>query len=201
MSKYSYRNIVPEQIQNLLIQDYGSLGEFQWVIGDTLLQLLEVHRKAGNSYRAEDIAKAMASFTGFRSKQILTMAAVSKRFPPEKRSQYSVLSYGHFAQAARFANADEALDWCIKEIDELGRPATVDALTVVFRNAGTLIPKVDEDTPEAVQIARKNAKRRALRTLRDLIFDINNGKIDANSKVKDHLVAAMAFLQPDKETS
>lgn len=124
-----YNNIVPDELQNRLIALKDSIYYVSFEIGDICNEILDndkVNRKAL-------IYQAVGLFSGKSARTVREYASVSAFYDMNVRKTFDVLSYDHFRMAMRYKDRwYDALRWSMLETDEMGRPATVDAMISAF---------------------------------------------------------------------
>ena len=124
-----YDEIIADEYQIKLMAYKDSLFNASFQIGDICNEILvndPVHEKAL-------IYKAIALYAGKSARTIREYSAVSAFYDHETRIAFEVLSYDHFRIAMRYKDRwSDALRWCISQVDEMNRPATVDAMVKAF---------------------------------------------------------------------
>lgn len=134
-----YSEIVPSDIQDELITLRDNLTRSSFRIGDIALQII-----AGTQYGVEAVYSAVGSFVGKSSRTIREYASVSAFYPDEVRQMYDLLSFDHFRVAMRFgSNWLEALEWSVSQVEEVNRPATVDAMVAEFATPKVTTPETE----------------------------------------------------------
>jgi hypothetical protein len=129
-----YADIIPDDFQILLInlRDRGTRDA--WLIGDITQRVIEFNEANGRAFDTMLVYQAVGSFVGSASRTVREKHYIARFFDLEIREQFSVLSFSHFAIAARLGpeKAIQALQWCVEVVDKLNRPATVDCMEAKF---------------------------------------------------------------------
>ena len=130
-----YSLIVPDWAleELMVIRDTGS--RLSWRLGDIVTLVMEWNQANENPVGIMDVYSAVGSVAGYSSRSIRDYHSVAAFYMPEVRNDpaYQILSFAHF-RAAMVLGPDwqTALDWAIEQVDELNRPATVDAVMAKF---------------------------------------------------------------------
>lgn len=128
MVKIMYNDLIPDDIQNELLQIQSDNNKNYWRTGDLCIQALEIG--AINCKPMDAIYSAIGLLVGRSNRSVREITAVAKFFPLEIRERYDMLSFSHFRYAIRLQNrAMEALQWCIEGNT---RPASFDAMYAHF---------------------------------------------------------------------
>jgi transketolase len=198
MRAYSYLNLLDEDTVNLLMQLRQVGDEYRWGLGDLVNSVIE------GSYDPvgveQDICKAVGAVVGERSKDVRLYKNVSGGFTEKIRKNYDELSWMYFRHSLGADNQEQLLQWSIKQIDELNRPASVDAFLVIAKNSDKM-----NDGETAVSAARKNSLETAHKQLENVANSIELGKIrmkstSSENKVKKLLKEVMELLEKEVHT-
>ena len=129
MNQPNYNQIIPQEIQEILIAIRDQDTAHCWTVGDICWQIKKYADEQKNMIPTMEIYSAVGCFVGKSSRTVREYAMLSKFYVLEMREVYAVLSFAHFKKARSAGPRWQmALEWCV-EIGELaGRPATVDAL-------------------------------------------------------------------------
>lgn len=188
--KFSYTNILSPEIVQTCLQVREDLSSTKWLIGDMVLKIAEMHALAMNGFQARDVCKAMAAFIGVRAVEVIEMARMSKKFPQEVRDQRPTLSWGYFQRAYLFGKeSDQVLDWAEAQTDELNRPASLDAVTVVMS-----APDPSKATTLPIEEAKRNTRKKSVKALRYVESRIQTGAIDMDADTSRKSLGLVAFL-------
>lgn len=122
----SYADILSDDLQNELLNLQSQTDYCAWRIGDIANEVITTGQKKTQVY------KAIAVYSGRASRTVREYAMVSAFYPPETRERYSILAFDHFRIAQRFEDWEAVLTWAVEQGDEIGRPATVDAVIRQF---------------------------------------------------------------------
>lgn len=149
-----YSDIVPEDLQNELIALRDNDKATRFRLGDITRQILNEKPMipAGQIYRA------VGMFAGFSARTIREYAAVSALIDYGTRIEYDILSFDHFRTALRLGDQwQEALCWAVETVDEINRPATVDAMLQKFREQTT--ENIDKLAPDDIPLQLQDRLR------------------------------------------
>lgn len=157
----SYNDIVPTDLQDELIAIRDELSKASFRIGDIVLQIIQ--EKPDEPI--EQIHKAVGLFSGKAQRTVREYASIAAFYPQPLREQYDVLSFDHFRVAMRFgADCYTALDWAVAQLDEINRPATVDAMELQFSGQESSL-NYEKD----LEVQNDNLVLTILRRLKDLL--------------------------------
>lgn len=123
----TYKNIVSDELQNELLQisEMDTTNAFR--VGE--ITDIVLAQAVGLKTHKSEVYRAVSSFAGRSARTIREYHTVWKFYPSEVRAIYPTLKYDHFRVAMRLGDRwKEALDWAANQVDELNRPATVDAM-------------------------------------------------------------------------
>lgn len=205
MNNLSYKDLIPDGIQDRLIhlQSIDRASSFE--IGDITLSLVSGILGTTPGVKKSDIYSAVGSFCGKASRTVREYAYISGFYGPEERQKYEILSFDHLRIAARLGGAwDIALDWVVRQCDELGgRPASVDAMLARFGDFPTepldealesdLDPEDDAEETSPLSEARKAAAR-FVAILRPFYASLNGSE---QVKIEDALTTLSMILDID----
>jgi hypothetical protein len=157
----NYNEIVPDDIQAELIAIRDSVTQNCWRVGDICTGLQKFHERMQIMVGKMDLYKAVGVFSGKSGRTVREYAFLAEFYPAHIRREYEVLSYDHFRTAAKLGpdHWQEALEWCVAQVDTLGRPASVDAMEAKFGLAldqaenGQAVNMPDQDGEAAYDIA------------------------------------------------
>lgn len=129
-----YNEIVSTEYQHELLQIRDNVTKDSWKIGDITLAIKAEHPE----FAANIIYSAVGSFVGKASRTVREYAAISAFYSPETRSEFDVLAYDHFRTAMQLGSMwKQALEYAVKAVDDLNRPATVDMMEYAFEGGET----------------------------------------------------------------
>ena len=161
----SYGNIVPTDLQDELMTIRDGLTHAAFRIGDILLQVIQERPDA----KLSEIHNAVAMFAGKRARTIREYAAIAAFYPKSTRVIYDVLSFDHFRHAMQYGKKwEEALNWCVEQIEVLNRPATVDAMIAHFETEVTGANYADDSDGE--EVTNNNGLLEEVRRFRDALL-------------------------------
>lgn len=181
-TSYSF---IPHNLQIRLMEIRDSLTLKSWELGDIANEAIAHADKNDLPILRDDIYKAVASFVGKQGRTVREYALVASTYPPQHREHFSVLAFDYFRVAARLANYDlsaacEILTWAEAQVDQLNRPATVDALVAKFGYPTQVVDdsstepdssETGEDEPsEAATHAQGRQVRTAFHIIRETIL-------------------------------
>jgi hypothetical protein len=132
LTAMSYGAVLSNDAQEELMQMRDDFSNLSWRTGDIANREIALNRNNDTKVTNAFIYSAVASFIGKKGRTVREYAKIADTFPPETRKKYDVLTFDHFRHASRLDKPEEALDWCLEQIDELGRPATVDHMIMQF---------------------------------------------------------------------
>lgn len=152
----SYADELPMSIQEELIQMRDDATRMEWRTGDIVQEAIDWNRERFRKamilgsgvdeirpVEIMEVYRAVGAFRGKSARTIRDYHSVACFYPrgteadPGPREKYAVLAFDHFRQAMTLGpDWEDALDWAVKQVDELNRPATVDAM--IARWAPTL---------------------------------------------------------------
>jgi hypothetical protein len=130
LTAMSYGAVLSNNAQEELMQMRDDFSNLSWRTGDIANR--EINIQVDKRVTRSFIYSAVASFIGKKGRTVREYAMIANMFPPNARKKYDVLTFDHFRHASRLDNPEDALDWCINQVEELGRPATVDAMIMQF---------------------------------------------------------------------
>jgi hypothetical protein len=139
----SYKNLVADEFQNELIMIRDKVKEYAFRVGDITESVINFNPDEPRSL----LYLAVGSFCGRSARTVRDYHRVSMFYPMDIRKQYEILAFDHF----RFAMGDmwrSILDYAISDMDETGRPATVEKLEAVFGRRDV------EEIPEVASMMR-----------------------------------------------
>jgi hypothetical protein len=136
----SYKDAIPDDIQDELIAIRDRLTESAFKVGDIALQVISARKDLSKDF----IYSAVGSFCGRSARTVRYYAMVAEFYTPEVRGWYPTLSFDHFRFAMKYAEWNEILIYASVDPDT-GRPVTIDKLEAQF---GYLDEKKDIDPGE-----------------------------------------------------
>lgn len=150
----SYNDIIPEEVQQQLIQLRDVITQVGWTVGDLTNYVIRHNAESGKWITKEVIYSAVGNLVGKASRTVREYAMMSAFYPVEHRETYEILAFDHFREAMRLNDHwREALDWCMEYAESHGgRPATVDAMVARFAFGR----EVGEEKPDAVEVGRED---------------------------------------------
>jgi hypothetical protein len=170
MSKFNYTKIVSDELLNQLMDLANRLDQAQWELGDLVIETAVQAKLSDSGYTYEDVCKAFGVVLGIRAKDFRIIADVATVFPKEEREKHPTLTWGHFFRAMG-PKWEESLAWMENGIDDLGRPASVDAF--LASGFGTI-----EKPEHPAEIAKANERKRTIRALEGISDSVKSGKIE-----------------------
>ncbi len=128
MSEIRYADIVPDQYQNELIslRDSSTITSFR--VGDIAEDCISFNA----DIEKEIVYRAVGSFFGKSGRTIREYNMVSTFYSYPVRQEFEMLAFDHFRVAMRYPNWREILEWCVAQVEDYNRPATVDAMLEKF---------------------------------------------------------------------
>lgn len=150
----SYNDIIPDEVQQQLIQLRDVITQVGWTVGDLTNYVIRHNAESGKWITKEVIYSAVGNLVGKASRTVREYAMMSAFYPVEHRETYEILAFDHFREAMRLNDHwREALDWCMEYAESHGgRPATVDAMVARFAFGR----EVGEEKPDAVEVGRED---------------------------------------------
>ena len=127
-----YERIIPPDVISELIFIGESASECSFRVGDITNECIRLNELAENDITHQLVYSAVGAFCGKASRTVRYYAEVAERFPGYVRTEYEPLSFSHFAFAMKYKNWDDILEFAMANMDEKGRPATVDALIAIY---------------------------------------------------------------------
>lgn len=128
----NYSDFVPEELQMELVAIRDAVTASNWRVGDICMELERYVVAMNKDVAKMEIYKAVGSFAGKASRTVREYAHLAGFYPEAIRREFEVLSYDHFRTAAMLKDWAEALEWCVAQVETLGRPASVDAMEAKF---------------------------------------------------------------------
>ena len=129
----SYSNIIPLEIQDALLVIRDADTRNSWAIGDLTYAVIRYNQLNQTGADLQTIYAAVGMFAGKASRTIREYLYLARFYAPELRENFAILAYDHFRTAATLGErAIMALEWAVGQGDELGRPASVDAMQAHF---------------------------------------------------------------------
>lgn len=188
----TYNEVIPQNLQNELIAIRDSISQNFWDIGDISLMVCNYVDDNDISVSRDFVWRAVGAFVGLSARTIREYARVAKFFDYATRKHYEVLTFSHFAFAARYTDRWQTiLDFAISEIDRVNRPATVDKLEAEFTYGNS--EYTPEEHPDILPQPRGN-----------IFLYVNNIRSEVErialmeeyrNEIKDHLNAIERLLQ------
>lgn len=123
-----YSEIIPEELQYRLMALQDILAQAYYEIGDITLEIIRTRPDISRM----EIYSAVGVFVGKASRTVREYASVAEYYNQADREKYEVLSFDHLKTALRYDDTEGMLDWAIEQVDELNRPASVDAMEAHF---------------------------------------------------------------------
>jgi len=132
-----YSNIIPNHLQQELIQIGEDITRHTFRIGDIVILITEYVEANDMKCSKRDIWRAVGSYIGKAAGTVQGYEAIARFYPQSVRNYYEILSASHFRMAMQIDSKGEynwqtVLDYAVDKIDDYGRPATVDELMKVF---------------------------------------------------------------------
>lgn len=189
MGTFSYSKIVDDDTLNRLMDIGSRMDVAQWELGDLVNEMSMQAELNNTGFTHNDVCKAFGSVVGIRAKDMRVIADVATVYPQEERDKHPVLTWGHFLRAMG-PKWEQNLKWMEDGIDQLGRPASVDAF--LASGEGTV------DTKEhPADIAKENHKKRMINALNAVSKSVQAGKVDLDQDTSDKvnkLISALISL-------
>lgn len=146
----SYSDLLPNEAQEELIQLADTQSRIEFRVGDIVGETLAWNMQNDKAISVMELYSAVGAFAGKSARTIRDYATVSAFYPPKLRESYSVLRFDHFRQAMTLGpDWEAALQWACEQVDELGRPASVDAMVAQFQ-PGVEQEPVEPEYPDTV---------------------------------------------------
>ena len=132
-----YNDIIPQHLQEELIQIGEDITKHTFRIGDIVLSILDYVGENGFDCTKRDVWRAVGSLIGKSAATIQGYETLASFYPAWIRKKYDILSSSHFRIAMQIDSKTDytwsnALDYAIDRVEDYGRPATVDELMKVF---------------------------------------------------------------------
>jgi hypothetical protein len=124
--------IIPEKLQYQLFALRDVDTNNSWRLGDLTAEIIQYNDVNNTGASLMEIYKAVGSVAGRASRTVREYHLVSTRFTPDVRQQYDVLAFGHFRIASRLPDPIKALEWAVDQFTVTGKPATIDAMELMF---------------------------------------------------------------------
>jgi len=107
--------VVPEELQNRLMDYAEHINRSSWHIGDVASVLCEE-----NPSRPKWLIDAsVAAFVGLSNSRVRDMRACSVFYPDVVRERFEVVSYSHFETAKRAGDLSQAIEWLTMVVDTM----------------------------------------------------------------------------------
>ena len=126
MNPTGYRDIIPDDLQNLLIGYRHTTTEICFQIGDICNMIYSSMENNNVDITRDFIQSAVGYFCGKSGRTVRFYACVAEFFDSETRSKYDPLSFSHFSYAKSLPNWQEVLDYA------LDNNVSVDGMIVQF---------------------------------------------------------------------
>jgi hypothetical protein len=140
--------ILPSEFQDELMLIMQTDSKLSWRLGDITALVIEYCQVNELPAGVMDCYSAIGAFCGKASRTVRDAHSIACFYPAEVRykPEYEPLAFAHF-RAAMVMGPDweEALDWAIAQIDDLGRPASVDSMIAKFQVAPEM-PETNDDS-------------------------------------------------------
>ena len=211
----NYENLIPSELINELITIRDSVTKDNFRIGDIVGIVIKVCDARGLQVLREDIYKAVGCYVGKAARSVREYYMVAQIYPESLRKQFEILSFDHFRNAAQLGGENDikALRWAVKQTDQLGRPATVEAMLAKFASPCTYQDEIkawdaasDEPlknqeenirVPEAVTAARAPYYRMFINFSNSIVNLINNGKLAVKPETAAMLKQALRKVEEE----
>jgi hypothetical protein len=145
--------IIPTDLQDKLFALRDRDTKTSWQLGDLTTAVLRYNAINGTGASLMEIYKAVGSVAGRSSRTVREYQATSSKFDVKVREQYDVLAFGHFRIAARLKLPFAALDWAVEQVESTGKPATIDAMELKFKDAEVGDTDVEPDPLDKIMNA------------------------------------------------
>lgn len=189
---YSYNDVIPQNLQNELLAIRDNLSQNFWDIGDIALMVCNYVDDNEMMVSRDFVWGAVGAFVGLSARTIREYARVARFYDYEIRKKYDVLTFSHFAMAARYPDkCYEILDYAINETDSMNRPATVDKLESVFTYGSV------EYIPREIDTIETQLRGDVMAFVRNIRAEVGRISIaeEYRSEITDHLNAIERLLQ------
>lgn len=190
MPTFRYAKIVDEELLNRLMALEQQNSQYCWDVGDLINEVAVQAEMSGSGYTHGDICKAFGVVLGVRAKDLRIVSGVATVFPREIREQHPILTWGHFLRAMG-PKWETNLEWMESGIDDLGRPASVDAFLVSGEGS-------EHNDVHPAEIAKENSKKKASRVISNIQKAVKSGKLSVNDdkieKIEKLLNAVLTLL-------
>ncbi len=188
----TYNEVIPQNLQNELIAIRDSISQNFWDIGDISLMVCNYVDDNDIPVSRDFVWRAVGAFVGLSARTVREYARVARFFNYAVRKEYEILTFSHFAFAARYEEHwKQILDFAIAEIENLGRPATVDRLEVEFTYGNK------EYTPEEHQDILPQPRGNIFLYVNNIRSEVERITLmeEYRNEIKDHLNAIERLLQ------
>lgn len=129
----AYSDLLPMDLQEQLIQIGDEQSRMEFRVGDIVSAAIAFNRQNERAVSVMEIYSAVGAFVGKASRTVRDYHDVAAFYPYETRERFGVLRFAHFRQAMTLGgNWEKALEWAVEQVDQLGRPASVDAMIAEF---------------------------------------------------------------------
>ena len=123
-----YSDLIPDEFQEELLQIKESVLDQSFRLGDIARDCTLRNPEETKAC----VYRAVGSFCGKKSRSVREYADIAEYYPAPVRQRFEVLSFDHFRTAYKKENSIQMLEWAVEQVDELNRPATVDAMIAEF---------------------------------------------------------------------
>lgn len=148
-----YRDIVPDEYQNILIQIRDSMTRSYFEIGDIANAIILMNSKSGFRVTEQRIFDAVGRFCGKSGRTVRYYAETAAFYSPEVRSDYETVDFSIFVFARSLGSRwKEVLDFAQ---DNAG--ATLDYVRYIFLSDVASSIVRDSDTEESCEISHDSS--------------------------------------------
>lgn len=188
--KYSYQNILNKDIIEMLLQMRNDRSNSNWTIGNLVVQITKAHQEAQDGYMLKDVAKAVAAMIGETTQAVLEMAKVRLAYSDEQMDQHQTLTWSYYQRASLFGvDRMSVLQWAEDQVDEVNRPASLDAVIVNMGNPNTHAPEV-----ETVEAAKVSTRKKAVKAIKYLESRIKCGAIELDEATSKKVLGLSDYI-------
>ena len=204
----NYNDLIPTELRDELIAIRDSYTKDNFRIGDIVGIVTKICDNKGLQILREDIYKAVGCYVGKAARSVREYYMIAQIYPEPIRQRFEVLSFDHFRNAAQLGHGKDiaALEWAVGQVEQLGRPATVEGMLVkfaavpspdvVYSEAGDGDGESDGGTiPEAVEIAQRPVRTIFGQAVMSIKAIVESRKINLAYKTYQEVMGAIGVLE------
>ena len=194
---FSYTRLIPQDLQEELINLRDGVTRDAWRLGDICEEVGRFCKMNAIRHGKADLYKAVASISGKKARTVREYHRTAQFYDEATRFEYEVLAFDHFRVAVRYGDDwRDALDWCVDQVDALGRPATVEAMQAHFSDSA----KGEEEEKTALDHARQGTFEGFCLAVDELITVLESGKLNGKITARADISAIQENLYDIKNT-